>query len=241
MTPILRKNNTSDFPKEISGFVVLINKAAGWTSFDVVKKIRNIVRVKKVGHAGTLDPFATGLMLVGLGKATKQLTQFSALSKSYRAVIQFGVQTDSYDRTGKIIAENEISGLKAEAIENAVRSMSGEIDQIPPMYSAKKKDGVRLYKLARKNIQVERQAVPVTIHRAEILDWQLPFLEMFLDVSKGTYIRSYAFDLGNQLGVGALLYELERVSIDTFCIDESFSIEEFESFWKQQGPGVVWI
>lgn len=219
---------------------MLINKAPDWTSFDVVKKIRNIVRVKKVGHSGTLDPFASGLLLVGVGRGTKELTRLSALSKTYRAVIRFGRQSDTYDRTGKISAEKDISALTEQAIAGAVHSMSGKIMQIPPMYSARRKNGVRLYKLARKNIEVERRPVEVSIERADILKWQAPFLEMLLQVSKGTYIRSYAFDLGTLLGVGALLQELERVSIDNFHLNDSFSLEEFEKFWKRQGSDIVW-
>ena len=241
MTAILEKNKPADFSTTSSGFVVLIDKEESWTSFDVVKKIRNITRVKKVGHAGTLDPFATGLMLVGLGKATKELSRLSALSKSYRALIRFGVETDSYDRTGKVVAERDCGGLSLEKIEQRVHAMRGEIEQTPPMYSAKKKNGVRLYKLARKNIEVERQPVTVTIHRVQILKWQAPFLEIDLDVSKGTYVRSYAYDLGRALGVGAVLHELRRTAIDQFRVEDSFKMVEFEAFWKQRGSDIAWI
>lgn len=234
------QNNSTELPEEIQGLIVLINKPSGWTSFDVVKKIRNTVRVKKAGHSGTLDPFAEGLMLIGIGKGTKQLTALSALSKSYRAVIQFGVETDSYDRTGTITAENDTSGLSLDAVEKVLQTMSGEIEQTPPMFSAKKKDGIRLYKLARKNIEVERKAVRITIHDVKILDWQPPLLEILLDVSKGTYIRSYAHDLGRKLGVGASLKELERLTIDRYNLEDSFTIQEFIEFWKSHGPGVKW-
>jgi len=240
MLMVLQKNNCTELPEEIQGLVVLINKPADWTSFDVVKKIRNIVRGKKTGHSGTLDPFAEGLMLIGIGRGTKQLADLSALSKSYRAVVQFGVETDSYDCTGNITAENDPGGLDQQAIENALQSMRGEIEQVPPMFSAKKQNGVRLYKLARKNIEIERKAVKVTIHDVKIINWQPPDLELLLDVSKGTYIRSYAHDLGQKLGPGASLKELERLTIDKYKLEDSFAIREFEAFWKDRGAGVKW-
>jgi len=237
---ILKRSNLQEFPERLSGFIVLINKPANWTSFDVVKKIRHIVRVKKVGHSGTLDPFATGLLLLGVGKGTRQLNALSALSKSYRALIRLGVETDTYDRTGTIAAEKEVRIADMETIERAVQEMSGEIIQIPPMYSAKKKNGRRLYKLARQGVQVERDAVPVTIHRVKILNWQAPLLELFLHVSKGTYIRAYAHDLGKKLGTGAHLADLERLAINRFHLSESLTIKEFETFWRQRGLSVVW-
>ncbi len=232
MIPILKKNEA--LPDELSSnaFVVLINKPKGWTSFDVVNKIRHALKIKKVGHAGTLDPFATGLLIIGVGRATKQLQQFMNLDKRYRAVIQLGVETDTYDVTGEIVRKEQTDSLDKEQVILAVEEMRGEILQMPPMFSAKKINGTPLYKLARKGKQVERKAVPVTIHKAEVLSWNSPFLKLDLLVSKGTYIRSYAHDLGQRLGVGAHLFELERLQIGSYSVDHSFDINEFVDYWK---------
>ncbi len=218
---------------EVPGCVVLIHKPGDWTSFDVVKKIRSALRIKKVGHGGTLDPFATGLMLIGIGKGTKELGRLSGLSKVYRAEIRFGAETDTYDRTGTIVKETDCTRLNLEAIKQAVAEMSGEIQQVPPMYSAKRVNGVRLYKLARKNVEVEREAQAVQIFDAHIEMWENPLLQIILHVSKGTYIRSYAHDLGQKVGCGAYLNQLQRTAIEDYRLEDSFTIEEFIATCKE--------
>jgi tRNA pseudouridine55 synthase len=234
MIPVLARNNLRIDAFGYDSCLALIDKDTDWTSFDVVNKIRRITGFKKAGHAGTLDPFATGLLLIGLGKATKELSRLSGLSKTYEASIRFGEETDTYDRTGQIVGTASADGLTAGQIEAAVRQMSGEIMQLPPMYSAKKIDGVRLYKLARKNQQVERPAVAVTIHEAQILSWEKPVLQIRLKVSKGCYIRSYAHDLGQALGCGAHVAELRRTAIDEFSVGDSLKITEFVTFWRNK-------
>lgn len=224
-TKPLRKNELGD------AFALLINKEETWTSFDVVNKLRYFLKIKKVGHAGTLDPFATGLLIIGVGKATKSLAEFSSISKCYHAVIHFGIETDTMDRTGKIISEKAVYGLTSDKINQAVDTLKGDIEQIPPMYSAKKVNGKRLYELARKNKVIERKPVDVTIFDAGILRWKKPVLEMTIKVSKGTYIRSYADDLGKILGCGAHLEELERTAIGPYKLEDSFTISEFMNFW----------
>ena len=233
MIPILTNKTTGPLPSLEEGFIVLIHKEADWTSFDVVKKLRSYLRVKKAGHGGTLDPFATGLLIIGVGKGTRHLQRFSGLHKTYRAVIRFGEETDTYDCTGKIIDRKDVSALDVRYIEEAVATMQGEILQVPPMYSAKKVNGVRLYKLARKNVEVRREPVKVRIYKSEIVSWNTPLLTVDLTVSKGTYVRSYAHDLGQRLGVGAHLQELTRTAIGEYPLESAFRVNEFIQFWGQ--------
>ncbi len=232
MIPILKKNEP--WPENIpeQGFVVLINKPEAWTSFDVVNKIRRSLKIKKVGHAGTLDPFATGLLIIGVGKGTKQMEQFSGLDKRYLARIHLGVETDTYDLTGNILAEKSVDGLDEVQVRQAVAAMVGEQKQVPPMYSAKKVNGVPLYKLARKGRVVERKPVEINIYRAEVRTFEPPFVTVDLLVSKGTYIRSFAHDLGLRLGIGAHLNALQRTQIGPYRLEESFEISTFVDLWK---------
>ena len=233
MIPILHKTKPQQKSELGDAFALLINKEETWTSFDVVNKLRYFLKIKKVGHAGTLDPFATGLLIIGVGKGTKALQEFSSLPKCYQSVIRFGIETDTLDKTGKIVAERTVTDLTLEKIEKAVQNLKGDIEQTPPMYSAKKVDGKRLYKLARKNQEVQRKAVKVTIHLAEIVDWNPPVLKMDMLVSKGTYIRSYADDLGKNLGCGAHLEELKRTAIGQYKLEDSFTISEFMNYWTE--------
>lgn len=215
------------------GCIVLIDKPMDWTSFDVCKKIRGVTKVKKVGHGGTLDPFATGLLIVAIGKGTKQLATISQSDKTYRATITFGQASDSYDRTGNITQQGPWAGLTLDKIRTALNKMSGVIEQVPPMFSAKKVNGKRLYSLARKGITIERKPVKVTISKVDVLHWEAPELELMLNVSKGTYIRSYAHDLGRTLKVPALLSELRRVRVGNFSVDDSMDLDGFERFWNK--------
>ena len=233
MIPILQKTKPLRKSELGEAFALLINKEESWTSFDVVNKIRSILKIKKVGHAGTLDPFATGLLIIGVGKGTKVLQEFTGLAKCYQPVIRFGVETDTLDKTGKIIAEKSVADLTIGKIEKVVEHLKGEIEQIPPMYSAKKVNGKRLYKLARQNKVIERKPVKVIIHRADIIDWQKPILKMDMEVSKGTYIRTYADDLGKSLGCGAHLENLKRAAIGPYKVEDSFTISEFMNYWTE--------
>jgi tRNA pseudouridine55 synthase len=216
----------------LDGFVLLIDKDKDWSSFDVVKKVRNTVRNKKVGHAGTLDPFASGLMILGVGKGTKELTSLTTLSKKYQVTIRFGIETDTFDRTGEIIAESSVSALTIADIEEALTTFPETYDQMPPMFSAKRVNGERLYKLARKGVEVERKPSRVTIYERKVLSWESPFLVMTLEVSKGFYIRSFASELGKKTGVGATTEELRRLSISDYSVENSFKIDEFVTTWK---------
>ncbi|KAA3596252.1 MAG: tRNA pseudouridine(55) synthase TruB [Calditrichaeota bacterium] len=208
-----------------NGRTLNIYKPENWTSFDVVAKLRNILRIKKIGHAGTLDPFATGVLVVCTGKATKQINTFVDTKKEYVGTVEFGKTTDSFDVTGKITSESSTEELTLEKIQEILPEFRGEILQTPPMFSAKKIKGKRLYKLARKGIEVERPPVQITIFELEILEANLPFVTFKVVCSKGTYIRALADDIGKRLGCGAYLQKLVRTKVGDFRVEDSITIE----------------
>ena len=209
------------------GLILNIYKPSGMTSFDVVYKIRKKLDVKKVGHAGTLDPLAEGILLILVGKATKQSASLTGLAKSYRAEIILGRETDSYDTDGSLIAERDSSSLETDEIELALQNFRGETEQIPPMYSAVKVDGKKLYELARKGIEIERKARKVNIDKLELIGWNPPHLEIEIDCSKGTFIRSLAHDIGQLLGCGGCIEKLIRTRVGDYTIEESLNLNEF--------------
>ena len=217
--------------KFINGTCLLVDKPQNWTSFDVVNKIRGSLRHNfglrkiKVGHAGTLDPMATGLLLVCTGKFTKKLAEFQGLGKEYIGTITLGATTPSYDKETEPDAIFPIDHITEEQIEKARHQFLGEIDQFPPMYSAIKVDGQPLYKKARKGEVIEVKSRPVTIHEFEITDIRLPDIEFRVKCSKGTYIRSLAHDLGAALNSGAHLSALQRTKIGHFKIEDAWNIE----------------
>jgi len=233
---ILLENSSFDFSKWLEvcnsvGSAILINKEANWTSFDVIAKIRNIpkikeAKIKKIGHCGTLDPFATGLLILCLGKATKQINTFQDLPKQYLATVKLGVITKSYDIEQEEENQIDISHITEEQIINTVNKFVGKIEQVPPMFSAKKIKGKKLYELARKNIEVELKPVTVEIHSIKIISIALPFVQILVDCSKGTYIRALARDIGNELGVGGYLTQLSRTAIGKYSSANAFQIDE---------------
>jgi len=185
--------------------ILNINKPRDRTSFSVVAMVRRLSGERRVGHAGTLDPAATGVLPVCLGQGTRVTEYLVDAAKTYRAQIELGVATDTYDASGKITEQGDPSGISREQVESALASFRGTIQQIPPMYSAVKHLGQPLYKLARSGIEVERKSRRAEIYRLEITDWQLPVVTIEVECSKGTYIRSLAYDLGRSLGCGAHL------------------------------------
>jgi tRNA pseudouridine55 synthase len=210
----------------VSG-LLLIDKPAGITSFAVVRRVRKALEVKKVGHLGTLDPFATGLLPLALGEATK-LSQFLLDEpKIYLATLKLGVETDTQDLTVQITAETD-NLPAAEEVHRAACSFVGEIDQVPPMYSAVHHQGERLYKLARRGEAVEAAPRKVMIHRLEIKEVALPRVTLEVECSKGTYIRTLAHDLGRALGCGAHLVGLTRLAVGPFRLEEASALEEIE-------------
>ncbi|GAB4289524.1 MAG: tRNA pseudouridine(55) synthase TruB [Ignavibacteriaceae bacterium] len=210
-----------------SGQSVLIDKESGWTSFDVVRKIRNTVGLKKVGHAGTLDPLATGLLILCTGKNTKKIQQFQNLRKTYCGTILLGKTSDSFDLATELKPGNANILPEREEILKAIESLTGEIEQIPPVYSALKKNGQRLYKLAREGKTIELQPRKVLIYNFSLLGLDYPELNFEITCSKGTYIRSVANDLGRILGCGAVLSSLRRTAIGQFRVDDAFKVDEF--------------
>jgi len=206
--------------------IININKPAGWTSFDVVKKVRGIIKEKKVGHAGTLDPFAEGVLVLGTGPDTKKLTDITTASKIYRAELTLGKATDTQDRDGKIIAEAPVPELTRETIDAVLASFVGTQEQIPPMYSAKQVNGQRLYKLARKNKTVERDPVTITIDQISLLDYTEPVITFEVTCSKGTYVRALGADIAAKLGTVGHLTALIRTSVGAYHIANATTIEE---------------
>lgn len=210
------------------GEAILIDKPSGWTSFKVVHIIRKITGVKKVGHAGTLDPLATGLLILCTGKKTKEITKFQDAEKTYTGIITLGKKTPSMDLETEVIEEKPVTGIKKSDIEKARDSFIGEILQIPPMYSALKVGGKTLYNLARKGKTVKREARKVRVSKFLIKKIRLPDIHFEICCSKGTYIRVIANDLGEMLGVGAVLSSLERSRIGEFSVKNAMKVEDFE-------------
>lgn len=216
-----------------TGEMILIDKELNWTSFDVVSKLRNSIKKKlnikkiKVGHAGTLDPLATGLLIICTGKMTKRINEFSGLNKTYVGKMTIGSTTPSYDLETKPNVYYPTEHINKNLIIETAKKFVGKIDQKPPVFSAVKKDGVRLYKLARKGVKVEVEKREIIIHDFLISSINFPEVEFSLTCSKGTYIRSLAHDFGKELGSGAHLSELRRTSIGDYSVDNSLKLMEF--------------
>jgi len=212
--------------------ILNIHKPVGWTSFDVVKKIRGIVQEKKVGHGGTLDPFAEGVLIIGTGSDTKQLKTISAEDKSYVALLLLGQETNTLDIEGKVIRKKPVPVLEIENVQIVLNSFLGNSKQTPPMFSAKKVNGERLYKLARKNIKVKREPKEIYVRDIQLLDITDEKITFSVTCSKGTYIRVLGKDIAQKLGTVGYLKSLVRTQVGGFSIDESQSIQLFESLWK---------
>jgi tRNA pseudouridine55 synthase len=213
--------------------ILNINKPSGMTSFSVVAMVKRLTGERHAGHAGTLDPDATGVLPVLIGKATRVVEFLMDTRKTYRAEIEFGKATDTYDGSGKVISQGDASNINKNQIEQAVASFRGEIEQVPPMYSALKHQGQPLYQLARAGVNVERKSRAVTIHRLEILAWHPSLLALEVECSKGTYIRSLANDLGEKLGCGAYLKSLVRTCYGIFNIEEAITLTQLEEAGKR--------
>jgi len=215
-----------------SGSVLLIDKAYGWTSFDVVNRIRSYLKRKynykkiKVGHAGTLDPLATGLLIVCTGNKTKEITAFQSLEKEYVATIRFGATTPSFDSETDIDKKYLYNHIKEESFKQNLYKFVGRIRQVPPLYSAKKVRGERAYKLARKGKEVVLEPVEVEIFNIEILEYKMPVVRLLIVCSKGTYIRSLARDLGFAMESGAHLTALQRTRIGEYMLKDAIKIDE---------------
>ena len=209
------------------GRVLLIDKPLKWTSFDVVRKIRNTLKIKKVGHAGTLDPLATGLLIVCTGKFTKKINEYMAQEKEYTGTITLGAETPTYDLESKPENFKPIQHIDEEIIKETTKQFTGEILQTPPIHSAIKQQGKPVYLLARKGVEVILEPRKITIHDFEITAIDLPVVSFRVVCTTGTYIRSLASDFGNALGCGGHLSKLRRTRIGKFKVDDAMSVEQF--------------
>jgi len=225
-------------PAEVNKFeegqILLIDKPIQWTSFDVIRRIRHLIKVKKVGHAGTLDPLATGLLIICTGKFTRKINEYMAREKEYTGTFTLGATTPTYDLESKPENFKSLGMISEEKIRNATKSFSGEIMQVPPAHSAIKVEGKRVYELARKGKEVKLEPRRVIIKDFEITGIDLPNVHFRVVCSTGTYIRSLANDFGEELTCGAYLSSLRRTRIGEFKIGDALTVEGFEDSIKNQ-------
>lgn len=210
--------------------ILLVDKPKDWTSHDVCAFIRSRFKVKKVGHAGTLDPLATGLLVVLLGRATKKSISLSSCDKEYFGIFELGVKTDSHDKSGKVIANGDWEGVTLEKIQAKALRFTGDIVQVPPMVSALKHQGVRLYELARKGVDVPREGRNVKVYEFRFEKKDGPYVHFSSKVSKGTYVRTLVNDLGEELGCYASLFELRRSQSGNFKLEDSVTIDQLKQW-----------
>ena len=218
---------------DASGFLN-VDKPAGWTSFRVAALVRRRSRVRRVGHTGTLDPTATGVLVVCLGAATRLSEYVMELSKTYRAEVRLGVATDTFDAAGVPVSEADPSGASRDQVEEALATFVGETDQVPPLFSAIKHAGEPLYRYARSRREVQPRPRRVVIHRLQLLDFQPPLLTIELECGKGTYVRSLAHDLGQRLGCGAHLASLVRLRVGPFTLEDAYRLPHLEQAFDEE-------
>jgi tRNA pseudouridine55 synthase len=244
---VIFKDSTYQSIDFLKGVVLLVDKPIGWTSFDVVNKLRFKIKhglgIKKikVGHAGTLDPNASGLLIVCTGKLTKEIDTLQAKEKIYSGTIRLGATTPTYDIESDIDEFFPVDHITDEALEVARAGFLGPLSQIPPVYSAIKIDGQKSYDLARRGKEVEMKARPVTIYSFDLTSKELPEINFIVRCSKGTYIRSLAYDFGKALQSGAFLSSLRREAIGDFSVDHAFSIDEMIEFLGQATSGTTGV
>lgn len=234
--PLAKPHNYNNSPPTFGPFdgALLIDKPREWTSHDVVAKVRGQYKLKKVGHCGTLDPNATGLLVLVLGKATKLSNKLMADDKVYEGTAKFGETTDSYDSDGEITETLPVPPLSVESLNEATEEFRGDLMQVPPMVSAVKKDGVPLYKLARKGKEVEREPKLIHIYKYQFSDYSEPEGNFIVTCTKGTYVRSLVHDLGNKLGCGAHLSALRRTRSGKLDVSEAITLEELLKLSKPE-------
>ncbi len=218
--------------------ILIIDKPRGISSMEAVRRIKRASGVKKVGHGGTLDPMATGVIPICLGRATRLMEYMLDGSKEYVGEVCLGVSTDSYDADGQVTGRSDTSGISREMVEDVLRRFNGNIQQVPPMFSALKRDGKRLYELARQGIEVKREPRAMTVHSIRLADWQPPVATVHIECSRGFYMRSLASDIGERLGCGAHLQSLTRLRTGRFRISDAISLDaaqnEFEEgAWRE--------
>ncbi|MFH1768530.1 MAG: tRNA pseudouridine(55) synthase TruB [Candidatus Omnitrophota bacterium] len=214
--------------------IILVNKPSGITSHDVVDVARCCLKMKKVGHAGTLDPLAQGLLILLVGRYTKFFPRFAAFDKEYIGMIKLGEVTTTGDSEGKILEKKDFSSIDRNKIKDSLSNFIGETDQIPPMVSALRVDGKRLYKLARRGIVVKRRARRITIYELKILKVDVPFVEFYVKCSKGTYIRKLAEDIGENLGCGAHIVKIQRLNIGPFKLSDAVELDKISAEYLRE-------
>jgi len=215
----------------LEGTIIPLYKPVGITSFNVVSQVRRASGIKKVGHAGTLDPFAEGVLIIGIGRsATRRLDEFQSMEKEYIGRVVLGITTDTYDLTGKVIDTSDFEMPSESQIRQILNKFTGEIFQLPPIYSAIKVKGVRMYQAARKGVELERKQRKVNIKSIDLLKINSDGFEMRVICSKGTYIRALAFDVGAELGMGAHLGSLKRTRIGSYGLDKTKDLKSFVSW-----------
>lgn len=235
MLPFVTDLSSADFT---TGCLLLIDKPKGWTSFDVVNKVRGLIRHKynlkkiKVGHSGTLDPMATGLLLICTGNWTKELHHLTGLDKKYTGLITLGIETDSYDAEGKIVETHEVPSLSTDDLTDYLQPFFGEFDQYPPIFSAIKKDGTPLYELARAGKEVKTEPRKVKVYDLQVLNYTPPVAEIMVHCGSGFYVRSLAHDMGEKIGCGAHLSGLIRTDVGDYQLKDAFSMEEVAAAFK---------
>ena len=222
-------------PSETPSGILNIAKPVGIASMDVVRRVRRACGIRRVGNAGTLDPIASGVIPVCVGRATRVVEYLMDGAKEYAAGIRFGASTDTYDALGEITQRRDASHLDADAIRRALTAFDGEIDQIPPMYSAIKKDGKPLYELARAGVEIERESRRVTVRRIALTEWRAPVATIEVTCGRGFYVRSLAHDLGEALGCGAHMESLTRTRVGPFRLQDSSTLEEVELAFANGG------
>lgn len=219
--------------------IINVNKPKGITSFDVVRKLRKCLKEKKIGHTGTLDPLAEGVLIVCVGKATKMVQDIEGYSKVYTAGFKLGYRTDTYDIEGQILEEKAVPEITMETFKKVTENFIGEIEQVPPMYSALKVDGQKLYELARKGIEIERKARQIQINFIEIIEFDGEKGKIRCGVSKGTYIRSLIDDIGKELGTFAVMTSLVREEVGTYKIEDSYRLDEIEDMCQKNETSFI--
>ena len=207
-----------------------MDKPAEWTSFDVVNFVRARFNVPKIGHCGTLDPAATGLLVLVLGKFTQLSQKFSGQEKTYSATLKLGFETDSYDMDGEVTATYDYSAVTPEILRSTLAGFVGDQLQKPPMVSAVKMDGKKLYELARQGVEVEREARPISIHSIDITRCEIPECDFVLRCSKGTYVRTLCYDVGRKLGCGGTLTALRRLHSGSFNLEDAITVDQLKTF-----------
>lgn len=223
-----------ELSKYEAGRVLLIDKPLRWTSFDIVRKVRALIKIKKVGHAGTLDPLATGLLIVCTGKFTKRINEYMGMEKEYTGSFTLGASTPTYDLESEPTDLRDISGITEEQILHSTKVFTGEIQQVPPIHSAVKKEGKPVYLMARKGIDVQLEPRTITIKSFTIESIELPLVYFKVVCTTGTYIRSLANDYGKELGCGAYLSSLRRTRIGEFLVDDALQMKDFGEEVKRE-------